>query len=127
MFRLDYISCFLTIFSTVLVGRRIWQGWILAAVNSGIICWIGLQTRQTGFVPANLFCLAIYGYNIYQWRAATTEMKSQAEVPSDTLEQQPERQHAMRTALRQRRRASLNGFAFRNRDRIHPRQLPARR
>lgn len=68
-FRLDYISCFLTIFSTVLVGRRMWQGWIVASANSAIICVIALRTAQLGFVPANLFCLAIYGYNIAKWRS----------------------------------------------------------
>ena len=67
--RLDYISCLLTIFSTVLVGRRMWQGWIVASANSAIICVIALRTAQLGFVPANLFCLAIYGYNIAKWRS----------------------------------------------------------
>ena len=69
MFHLDYISCLLTVVSTVLVGRRMWQGWIIAGANSLIICWIGLRTSQIGFIPANLFCLAIYIYNILQWRS----------------------------------------------------------
>ena len=38
---LDYLSCFLTIASTMLVGRRKWQGWVVAAVNSVIISIIG--------------------------------------------------------------------------------------
>jgi len=66
--RLDYISCVLTIASTLLVGRRMWQGWLVAGANSLIICWIGMRTTQTGFIPANLFCLAIYSYNIVRWR-----------------------------------------------------------
>ena len=65
---LDYISCLLTITSTALVGRRLWQGWLVAGVNSVIISLIGLRTGQWGFVPANLFCIAIYLYNIRQWR-----------------------------------------------------------
>lgn len=68
MFRLDYISCLLTIASTILVGRRMWQGWIIAGANSLIICFIGLRTTQLGFIPANLFCLVIYIHNIIQWR-----------------------------------------------------------
>jgi hypothetical protein len=68
-FRLDYFSCLLTILSTVLVGRRMWQGWIVASANSAVICVIAVRTAQTGFVPANLFCLAIYGYNIAKWRS----------------------------------------------------------
>jgi hypothetical protein len=67
---LDYISCFLTITSTALVGRRLWHGWVVAGVNSVIISLIGLQTGQWGFVPANLFCIAIYFYNIRRWRTS---------------------------------------------------------
>jgi hypothetical protein len=65
---LDYLSCLLTIASTVLVGRRMWQGWVVAGANSVIICMIGLDTGQWGFVPANIFCLAIYFYNLKSWR-----------------------------------------------------------
>jgi hypothetical protein len=45
-----------------------WQGWVVAAINSVIICAIGLRTGQWGFVPANVFCLAIYAYNLRSWR-----------------------------------------------------------
>ena len=65
---LDYISCLLTIASTVLVGRRMWQGWVVAGLNSMVICVIGLRTGQWGLVPANVFCLAIYAYNLRSWR-----------------------------------------------------------
>ncbi len=41
MLRLDYLSCVLTILSTVLVGKKLWQGWVVAGVNSIIICIIG--------------------------------------------------------------------------------------
>jgi nicotinamide riboside transporter PnuC len=66
--RLDYLSCVLTVISTVLVGRRIWEGWVLAAANSVIICVIAAQTSQTGFIPANLFCIVLYGINLRSWR-----------------------------------------------------------
>lgn len=68
MFRLDYISCLLTVISTILVGRRVWSGWLVAGANSVIICVIAVQTSQTGFIPANLFCIALYGYNVRKWR-----------------------------------------------------------
>jgi hypothetical protein len=67
--RLDYISCVLTVISTVLVGRKLWQGWVVAAVNSVIICIIGMRTAQFGFVPANLFCMGLYANNLWVWRA----------------------------------------------------------
>src|ERR1700761_6488316 len=66
----NYVSCCLTVVSTLLVGKRLWHGWILAGMNSAIICLIGFQTRQWGFIPANLFCLVIYAHNIRKWRVA---------------------------------------------------------
>jgi len=68
--RLDYLSCVLTILSTILIGKRCWEGWILAAINSVIICVIGIRTAQVGFIPANLFCIVIYGVNLRAWRRA---------------------------------------------------------
>ena len=68
--RLDYISCVLTVISTILIGKRCWQGWVLAAVNSLVVCVIGVRTAQLGFVPANLFCLVLYGVNLRSWRKA---------------------------------------------------------
>jgi hypothetical protein len=68
MLRLDYISCVLTVISTVLVGRKLWQGWIIAGANSALICLIGIRTAQFGFVPANLFCIALYSYNLRSWK-----------------------------------------------------------
>jgi len=66
--RLDYLSCVLTIFSTILIGKRCWEGWALAAVNSVIVCIIGVKTSQFGFVPANLFCIVLYAVNLRTWR-----------------------------------------------------------
>lgn len=70
----NYVSCCLTIVSTLLVGKRLWHGWILAGINSAIICLIGFQTRQWGFIPANVFCLAIYAHNIRKWRGAEPDV-----------------------------------------------------
>jgi hypothetical protein len=70
VFRLDYISCLLTIVSTLLVGKKLWYGWLVAGVNSVIICLIGMHTGQFGFIPANLFCLALYGWNLRKWTRA---------------------------------------------------------
>ncbi len=69
--RLDYLSCVLTIVSTILVGRCCWEGWILAAINSVIVCLIGFRTEQFGFIPANLFCIALYGINLRSWRKSS--------------------------------------------------------
>lgn len=70
MFRLDYLSCVLTVVSTILIGKRCWEGWALAAMNSVVVCIIGMQTAQWGFIPANLFCLVLYGFNVRTWRKA---------------------------------------------------------
>lgn len=69
MFRLDYISCVLTVLSTVLVGRKVWQGWMLAGANSVIVCVIAARTAQFGFIPANVFCIGLYCYNLWNWRS----------------------------------------------------------
>jgi hypothetical protein len=66
--RLDYLSCVLTVASTVLVGRRCWEGWALAGVNSVLICIIGLRTEQLGFIPANVFCMVMSAVNLRSWR-----------------------------------------------------------
>ena len=66
--RLDYVSCILTILGTVLLGRKLWQGWVVAAINSAVVCVIGVRTAQFGFVPANLLCIALYTSNLVHWR-----------------------------------------------------------
>ena len=68
LLRLDSLSCFLTVLSTLLVGRKLWQGWVVAALNSVIISIIGLRTAQFGFLPANIFCIALYAHNLWSWR-----------------------------------------------------------
>ena len=69
MFRLDYFSCFLTVVSTLLVGRKHWSGLVVAGANSLIICTIGWRTSQFGFIPANLFCIGVYVFSLRSWRA----------------------------------------------------------
>lgn len=78
MFRLDYLSCFLTVLSTVLVGRKLWTGFVVAGINSAIICIIGLKTAQLGFVPANLFCIVVYVFSIRSWRKEPASEHSSA-------------------------------------------------
>jgi hypothetical protein len=68
--KLDYLSCVLTVLSTILVGKRWWGGWVLAGVNSVVLCVIGYRTSQLGFIPANVFCMVLYGLNVRSWRRA---------------------------------------------------------
>jgi nicotinamide riboside transporter PnuC len=72
VFRLDYVSCVLTVISTILIGKRYWEGWVLAAVNSAVVCVIGFKTAQLGFIPANLFCIILYAFNLRSWRKTDT-------------------------------------------------------
>jgi hypothetical protein len=67
MFHLDYLSCFLTVIATILLGRKSWIGLLIAIVNSVIICAIALRTSQLGFIPANLFCICIYAFSMRSW------------------------------------------------------------
>jgi hypothetical protein len=66
-FRLDYLSCFLTVVATILVGRKMWTGLVVSGVNSLIVCVIGLHTSQYGFIPANVFCICINAFNLRAW------------------------------------------------------------
>jgi hypothetical protein len=72
MFRLDTLSCALTVISTVLVGRKLWAGLVVAGINSVVICVIGLRTAQFGFIPANLFCIGVYAVSLRSWAKETT-------------------------------------------------------
>src|SRR5437868_6824939 len=67
MFHLDYLSCFLTILATILVGRKSWTGLLMSIVNSMIVCVIGFRTSQFGFIPANLICICVYAFSIRSW------------------------------------------------------------
>ena len=67
MIRLDWLSCILTVLSTLLIGRKLWHGWIIAGLNSIVVCIIGLRTGQFGFLPANVFCIGLYAFNLRAW------------------------------------------------------------
>jgi hypothetical protein len=127
MLRLDYISCLLTILSTLLIGRRKWQGWIVAGVNSIVITMIGIRTAQTGFIPANLFCIAIYAYNILHWRGGSNQ-GSPAAAMSDTLASQVAPAHIPRRWMRRRERVPAGDERVsRHSDRVRQRSLPHQR
>jgi hypothetical protein len=79
MFRLDYLSCFLTVLATILVGRKSWTGLLISIVNSLVVCIIAVRTSQFGFIPANLFCVCIYAFSIRSWLRAQRERN---QVPS---------------------------------------------
>jgi len=75
--RLDYVSCVLTILSTILIGRKLWQGWVVAAINSAVVCVIGVRTAQFGFVPANLLCIGLYTSNLFTWRFRSPQVPTE--------------------------------------------------
>ena len=128
LLHLDYLSCLLTILSTVMVGRRMWQGWLVAGANSVIICAIGIHTRQWGFVPANLFCIGIYLLNIQSWRRQSPSvlvsdtLNGQAMNPA-VVEAKPHRPRRFVFALRSR----LAGDERLGCNRIRARSVPNQR
>ena len=82
MFHFDYLSCFLTVLATILLARKSWIGLLIAIVNSLIVCAIALRTSQLGFIPANLFCICIYAFNIRSW------LKEQTHTDRDQVQKQ---------------------------------------
>jgi hypothetical protein len=95
MFRLDYLSCFLTVLATILLGRKSWIGLLVAIVNSLIVCMIGLRTSQFGFVPANLFCICVYAFNIRSWLREQTNRDQVQQQASDSVADDPPMSSAM--------------------------------
>ena len=98
MFHLDYLSCFLTVLATILLARKSWIGLLIAIVNSLIVCAIALRTSQLGFVPANLFCICIYAFNIRSWLKEQThtnrdQPQRQVDSVADGLRISPAMQH----------------------------------
>ena len=79
MFRLDYVSCVLTALSTILIGRKQWAGFVVAGLNSLLICAISLETHQTGFIPANVFCIVIYVFTIRSWKRQASTVRATAD------------------------------------------------
>ena len=133
VFHLDYFSCVLTILSTILIGRKRWTGFIVAAINSMLVCWIGVQTHQMGFIPANLFCLAIYAWNIQAWlseanatrRAASSEPVKgihlvHAEPAPFHLEPRLEGDHSRWTASARHRQILSSSRMSRERSAVRP-------
>jgi len=84
MFRLDYLSCFLTVVATILLGRKMWTGLVVSGVNSLVVCVIGLHTSQYGFIPANVFCICINALNLRAWLKA---QKNPSESTADTSDE----------------------------------------
>ncbi len=64
---MDYLSCLLTVVATILVGRKKWSGLVFSGVNSMVVCVIAVHTSQYGFIPANVFCICIYAFNLKSW------------------------------------------------------------
>ncbi len=65
--KLDWFSSLLTVSSMIVVGRQLWWGWILAAVNCFVLLYIAHQSGLSGLIPANIICLAIYAKNTREW------------------------------------------------------------
>jgi hypothetical protein len=85
MFRLDYLSCFLTVVATVLVGRKMWSGLVVSGVNSLVVCVIGLHTSQYGFIPANVFCICINALNLRAWLKVQINPSESTDASSELL------------------------------------------
>ena len=100
MFHLDYLSCFLTVLATMLLARKSWIGLLIAIFNSLIVCAVAVRTSQLGFIPANLFCVCIYAFNIRSWLKQQTDTnRDQAkgqdiDSVADGLRMSPAMQHS---------------------------------
>ena len=115
MFRLDYLSCFLTVVATILVGRKMWSGLVVSCANSLIVCVIGLHTSQYGFIPANVFCICINAFNLRAW------LKVQKDPPESTTDASSELVAGfkrMSTSKKAATRPLINSFGIRSEGRL---------
>jgi hypothetical protein len=115
MFRLDYLSCFLTVVATILVGRKMWTGLVVSGVNSLIVCVIGLHTSQYGFIPANLFCICINAFSLRAWLKVQKDPSESATDASIELVAGCKR---MSTSKKAAPRRLMNSFRIRSEGRL---------
>jgi hypothetical protein len=115
MFRLDYLSCFLTVVATILVGRRMWTGLVVSSVNSLIVCVIGLHTSQYGFIPANVFCICINAFNLRAWLKV---QKYRSESTTDASSELVAGCKRMSTSKKAAMRRLINSFRIRGEGRL---------
>ena len=115
MFRLDYLSCFLTVVATILIGRKMWIGLAVSGVNSLIVCVIGLHTSQYGFIPANVFCICINAFNLRAWLKLQKDSSESTTDASSELVAGCKRMSISRKAATRR---SINSFRIRREGRL---------
>jgi hypothetical protein len=115
MFRLDYLSCFLTVVATILVGRKMWTGLIVSGVNSLIVCVIGLHTSQYGFIPANVFCICINAFSLRAWLKV---QKDPSESTTDASSELVAGCKRMSTSRKVATRCLINSFRIRPEGRL---------
>ena len=115
MFRLDYLSCFLSIVATILVGRKMWTGLVVSGVNSLIVCVIGLHTSQYGFIPANVFCICINAFNLRAWLKVQKDLSESATDASSELVAGCKRTS---TSKKEATRRLINSFGIRSEGRL---------
>jgi hypothetical protein len=115
MFQLDYLSCFLTVVATILVGRKMWTGLVVSGVNSLIVCWIGLHTSQFGFIPANVFCICINAFNLRAWLKVQKDLSESTTEASSELVAGCKR---MSTSKRAATRRLISSFRIRSEGRL---------
>jgi hypothetical protein len=115
MFRLDYLSCFLTVVATILVGRKMWTGLVASGVNSLIVCVIGLHTSQYGFIPANVFCICINAFNLRAWLRVQKDLSESTTDASSELVAGCKRMSTYKKAATRR---LINSFRIRSEGRL---------
>jgi hypothetical protein len=115
MFRLDYLSCFLTVVATILVGRKMWTGLVVSGVNSLIVCVIGLHTSQYGFIPANVFCICMNAFNLRAWLKVQKDLSESTTDASSELVAGSKRTSTSKKAATRR---SINSFRIRSEGRF---------
>src|SRR5438874_1858381 len=91
LLRLDYVSCVLTILGTILLGRKLWQGCVVAAVNSAVISVITVRTTQIGFFTTNSLFIALYTISLITRRLRSSDHTAKQDATEGANARAPRR------------------------------------
>lgn len=67
LYYLDWVAGYTSLVGMYLVGKKIWWGWIVNALNLIILTFISAYFNLWGFIPVNIVLMTIYIKNMLQW------------------------------------------------------------
>jgi hypothetical protein len=70
VYHLDWICGSFSLLGMYVVGRKLWWGWLINAVNTCMLVYINVHFQLWGFLPVNALMIALFVRNAYKWKTA---------------------------------------------------------